>query len=43
MAACIGPFASDLVGNPRDRFSHEAAHLSVDYNGSTNEVMVYIY
>ena len=24
---CTGPFVSDLVGNPEDRFSRDAAHL----------------
>ena len=24
---CIGQFASDLVGNPEDRFSGDAAHV----------------
>ena len=24
---CTAPFVSDLVGNPEDRFSHDAAHV----------------
>ena len=26
-AGCTAPFVLDLVGNPEDRFSHNAAHL----------------
>ena len=26
--ACTARFVSDLVGNPEDRFSHDAAHIS---------------
>ena len=27
-SSCTAQFVSDLVGNPKDRFSHDAAHFS---------------